>query len=193
MKTGIILIVIGADLFLLAAFVLPLACIIPLLHQDSADHTFLVPGTAQLTVQEPGRYYLWNKYQSIYQGQNYQRSRTLPDGITIEIRNRTTGQPLEFISDTSTSSTIGNSAKNSIGYVKIETPTDLEIEVAGTTEERVFSFSPSNLTTIFATIAGTCCLSTIFILAAITLIIIGIVKLVRSNKTNQTNPPQSIT
>jgi hypothetical protein len=181
MKPGIKTIIAGAALFVLGAVVIPLLVILPLILGKSDEVQFKVPGTVQATVKEPGRYYVWNNFRIFYEGKNYDRSETIPDGIEIRIHNAK-GEPLKFVSDTSTSATVNSSAKNSIGYVEVERPGTVGIEVTGGNEERVFSFSQSRFLKMFGMFLGGFGLAMLAGVGGFGIIIWGIVKLVRANK-----------
>src|SRR5579862_6613014 len=118
MKRGVKTIIAGAIIFICGAFVIPLAIILPFVLGGSHDVQFKVPGTAEVTVKNVGRYYLWNDFQTVYEGRSYNSSKTIPGGMAIEIREAD-GHPLEFTSDNSITMTSGNSSKNSVGYVEI--------------------------------------------------------------------------
>lgn len=182
MKTEIKLIIAGATLFVLGAFVIPLATVLPLILRDSSDDQFKVPGTTQVKIEEPGSYYLWNDYQTVFEGKSYNRSQNIPDGIEITLQNKETGEKFNFISDTSISSSSGSSSKNSIGYIEVQTPGTVEISISGGDEERVFSFSRSDLLLMFGMIFGGLALSMLIGFSGFGLTIWGIVKLVQSKK-----------
>jgi hypothetical protein len=182
MKTGVKTIIAGAILFVLGAFVVPLAIILPLIFGDSNEIQFKVPGSTQIVIEEPGRYYMWNDYQTVFYGKSYNRSESIPDGIEIRIMNASTGELFDFVSDTSISSSRGSSSKNTIGYIEVQSPSTVEVEVAGGEEERVFSFSESNLLKMFGLILGGSILAVIIGITGFGITIWGIVKLMRSSK-----------
>jgi len=103
MKTGIKTIVAGFSLFVIVVLIILLA--ITLSHVDSTEKQFKVPGKTQVVIEKPGRYYLRNDYQTLFEGKNYDRAQIIPDGIEIRITNAETGKLFGFVSDTSISST----------------------------------------------------------------------------------------
>lgn len=179
MKRGIKTIICGV-ISLVAAVGVPFLFVIPLFLQHQNENQFKVPGSIQVTVEKPGRYYLWNDFRTIYHGQSFNRSEHIPDGMNIRIAD-SDGHQFNFVSDTSISSTSGSSAKNSIGYVEIEYPGKFTIQVSGSSEERIFSFSKSGLLKIFLFIVGGFGASVVFGLAGLGLLVWGIVKLVRKS------------
>lgn len=182
MKPGIKTIIAGGVTFLLGAIVVPLLFVLPLFFEHHDDAQFKVPGSTEVVLKEPGRYYLWNDFRTIYNGKSYDRSETIPDGLDIHIRDAD-GHQLEFVSDASTSmSSSSSSAKKSIGYVEVEHPGKVTIQVSGGNEERIFSFSQSGLLKMFGLILGAVGLSLITALAGLALIVWGIVKLTRSKR-----------
>ena len=185
MTVGIKTIVTGVTFFVLGAVVVPLAIVLSLVIGDKNEEQFMIPGSTQVVVEEAGRYYLWNDYQTVFKGKSYSRSEAIPDGIEIKIKNRETGELFSFVSDTSTSSSSGSSSKNSIGYIEVPTPGSVHIEVLGGNEERVFSFSRSGLLALFGLILGGFGLSMTLGLSGAGLTIWGVVKIVRSNKKSE--------
>jgi hypothetical protein len=187
MKPGIKTIIAGV-VCCVGAFIVPVLFVLPLILADSPAVQFKVPGTMEVTVKDAGRYYLWNDYQTVFNGKSYNRSESLPDGYEIQIREED-GRLFQFVSDASTSESNGASAKKSIGYVEVEHPGKLEIEVTGGNEDRIMSFARSGLLKVFGLILGGVGLSMLIGMAGIGLIIWGIIKLVRSNKTEPRPPP----
>jgi hypothetical protein len=181
MKPGLKPLIIGVALFIIGGFVIPFLMILPLFLNESEDTQFLVPGSRKVTVEKPGRYYLWNDYQTVYDGKWFGRSKSIPDGLEIVVTDDA-GTTLPFNSDTSTTSRSGSSYKRTIGYVEVEDPGELMISVSGESEERVFSFSQSTLPKVLMILAGgTASLLVAFLGFGIG--IWGLIKLVSKNGT----------
>jgi hypothetical protein len=180
MKSGIGTLITGVVL-LLGAFVIPLLLVLHLVLGGSNAVQFKIPGAIEAAVKEPGRYYLWNDFQTMYAGKNYNRPEGIPDGIEIAIHD-SNGELLTFVGDASISSSAGGTSKKSIGYVEVQSPGKVRIEVAGGNEERVFSFSQFGLMKMFRFILGGFGLSVLVGVAGLGVTIWGIVKLVRANK-----------
>lgn len=140
-----------------------------------------MPGTFETNVVKAGRYYLYNDYQTIYNGKTYDNSKNLPGGMEIKILN-SQGNPLPFTGDTSFSVNGSGTERNSIGYVDVQNPGKVRIEVSGTTDERIFSFGQENFFKFFIWIMGTLGLCFFFAISGIGLAVWGIIKLVRSGK-----------
>ncbi|HRQ90897.1 MAG TPA: hypothetical protein PLA50_19055, partial [Bacteroidia bacterium] len=62
MKPGLKTLITGIALFILGGFVIPFLLILPLFLNESTNTQFLVPGSKEVTVEKPGRYYLWNDF-----------------------------------------------------------------------------------------------------------------------------------
>lgn len=182
MKKGLKTLLAGIAIFIIGAIVVPILILIPLFKGGSEDEQFIIPGEHRVTVPEEGRYYLWNNYRTIFEGQSYHRSEEIPDGLDFSITT-STGEALPFFSDTSTSSSNGSSSKNSIGYVKVAGPETLSISVSGDSEKRIFSFSKSILGKMFGLIFLGGALSVLSAFAGIGIIIWGIIKMVQGSKT----------
>ncbi len=189
MKTGLGAIITGAVLFAAGAFAVPAVVLLPLILNQSKAQQFLVPGSLEVVVEKPGRYYLWNDFQTVFNGRTYNSPEALPDGLEITI-TRDNGNRLTFVSDGSTTSSGGTSSKKSIGYVELAGAADLTIAVSGDVDERVFSFAPSNIMKILGLIFGGMGVSVLLALAGIALSIIGLVRLSRnSGPPRQHAPP----
>ncbi len=181
MKKGLKTLIAGVLLFLIGAFVVPIAFILPVILDDSHERQFIIPGSTEVEIAEPGRYYLWNDFQTVYDGKSYNRSKSIPDGLEITVKDES-GRSLAFSSDTSISSSSGSSSKNSIGYIDVEKPSKLSVSVQGGSEQRIFSFSQSGIMKILGLIFGGFGLSMLMALAGIGVSIWGIVKLVKNKK-----------
>ena len=142
----------GAVLFILGTVIVPVLFILPLIFGKSDEVQFIVPGTFEAKTEKPGRYYLWNDFQTFYDGKSYNRSERIPDGMEIRIWN-SDGTQLHLVSDPSISSSNGNSAAKSIGFVEIEKPGKVKIAVTGG-DQRVLSFAPSKVFKIAGLILG---------------------------------------
>lgn len=181
MKPGIKTIIAGVVLFIFGAFLVPLLIILPIILEKSKAVQFKVPGTQEVKIEKPGRYYLWNDFQTVYDGKSYNRSKSIPDGMEIKIQD-SAGTLLDFVSDTSISSSDNGSSKNSIGYVEVENIGQIKVDVSGGDEERIFSFGRSGLLKMFVLILGGVGLSILVSMGGVGIGIWGIVKLVKSNK-----------
>ena len=181
MRTGIKTIITGAALFILGGFVIPLLIVLSVFLGKSNEVQFKVPVSTQATIEKPGRYYLWNDFRTVYDGKSYNRSESIPDGMKIQIHN-SRGDLLKFVSDTSMSSSVGTSSKNSIGYIEVESSGKVSIEVLGGNEDRIFSFSESGLLKMIGLFLGGFGLSMLVAFSGIGTIIWGIVKLVREKR-----------
>lgn len=182
MKAGNKIIATGIILIALGAFVVPLAVVLVLIFDDSNEKQFKIPVTTQFVIEEPGRYYLWNEYQTVFKGISYNRSKNIPDGIEIKIRNQITGELYDFLSDSTISSNSSGSSRNSIGYIEIQNVGTIDIEIAGGNEERIFSFSQFGLWATLGLIFGGIGLSMVTCLAGLGLAIWGAINVAKSKK-----------
>lgn len=181
MKPGSKRIIFGIFIFLAGAIIVPLGIIVSLIVTDSNKLIFKVPGSIRYSMNKPGQYYLWNEYKIVFDGISYNRSKDIPDGIQIRIRNEQTGQVYTFVSNASISSDSGGSARNSIGYIESDSPGNVLIEVQGGNEERIFSISQFRLWRIFSTIFGGIGFAIFICLAGGLVIVWGIVAMARSS------------
>lgn len=181
MKRGFKTLIAGVSIFVIGGFVLPFLWMLPLFQFDGAENQFIGPGEQEFKVETAGKYYLWNNFQTVHEGKSYSKNSVLPDGLEIAATTAS-GETLFFKTDTSISFTSGSSAKESIGYVEITSPTTVRIGIGGDFEPRVFSFGASMVLEFFKRlIIG---IGTGALLAAIGIgvSVWGIVKLLRTPK-----------
>jgi hypothetical protein len=184
MRKGLKTLIAGIMLFLVGGVLAPLAIILPIILNDSDGQQFLIPGSTEVTITEPGRYYLWNDFQTVYDGKSFDRSERIPDGLEIVVKDEA-GNSLLFKRDTSISSNVGSSSKKSIGYVEVDKPGKLTVSVSGSSDQRVFSFSQFDFLRLLGFVFGGIALAVIMSLAGIGITIWGIVKLVKNKKGEQ--------
>jgi len=189
-EPGLKTLIIGIALFILGGFVIPFVLILPLFRNESANTQFLIPGSKEVIVEKPGRYYLWNDFQTVYDGRSFSRSEHIPDGLEIAVTDDT-GKTLAFNSDTSTSSGSGRNSKKSIGYVEVSDPGKLMVSVSGDSEERVFSFSQSIFPKMFLAILGGGTASLLMAFIGFGIGIWGVIKLGRNKRGEQDVTPNA--
>ena len=185
MKKPVKLLIYGIVLFILGAFVLPLfltaSIFIPMLTADP-NIQFLIPGDVEINVEEAGKYYLWNEYETVYEGETYSKPKNLPDNLKISMQKEDGTLQLNFVGDRSISISSGSSARHSIGYFEIAEAGDYILNVQGETDPRVFSFGISRLSffriVLTFLIGGTACL--VFGIGGFALGVVGIVKMAKS-------------
>ena len=148
------------------------------------DIQFLIPGSVEIEIEDEGRYYLWNDYQTVYEGKTYSLPEEVPDNLIISLKTKDGALHYDIIGKTSISSSSYPTSKKSIGYFDITVPGDYILEVKGESKPRVFSFRQLNYDPVkFAMvlgIGGTVCLLIIF--AGFALGVIAIVKMVKVKK-----------
>ena len=141
MKPGIKRIIAGALLMIVGFVLIPVGMVLQTIrHAGSDSHKFLTSNITEVRVDEPGRYYLWNEYETVYMGANYSQSSSLPHGMVITVVDEQEST-LALQSGASISiNNMGNS-KNSIAYVEVKRAGTYLIRVEGMDETRVFSWS----------------------------------------------------
>ncbi len=180
MRIGIRTLIAGVVIFVVGAFVVPAAVILPVFLSEGDDRQFLVPGTEVVEVEKTGRYYLWNDFQTFFDGKSYNRSENIPDGVEVRITG-VDGEELGFSSDTSISSSSGSSSRNSIGFVEVTRPMRVTVSVLGDFEERVFSFSEDGVLKMLGLVFAGFAASMLLALTGVGVVVWGIVKLVRNS------------
>ena len=185
MKPGVKTIVGGGVLLFLGAIALPLGVILFFLSKDYEGSQFVVPGGAEVQVEDSGRYYVWNDHETVFQGRSYNRPETLPDGMEITVMDPYTLETLQFFADSSISESGKNGLRRSIGYVEVKKPRRLIITVSGITAQRVFSFSESILLKIIGLVLGLFASTMLFGLGGVIIIVFGVVKFIKSRRQEQ--------
>lgn len=133
----------GIVLFGLGGFVFPLVivgAVVFYLMNEKPLAQFVIPAQIEVSIDKQGRYYVWNDYQTTFEGKTYVSSSGLPDNLAISLREKQTQTPLTFNSDLSIFLGFGKSLRSSIGYFEIVKPGVYSLEVSGETFPRVFSF-----------------------------------------------------
>jgi len=183
MKPGVKTVTLGAVALLLGACVIPLAVVLPLVPDYPDEMQFETPGTAEVTIEKPGRYYLWSDSEIEFKDESDNHPEGVSGGPEIVIRSKETNEPFDFVSDTSIFSTSAGSSKNSVGYIDAQAPGVVEIEVTGpAVEQRIFSFSRFPPWPVVVGILTGIYLSLTLCLFGFVAIIWGIVKLVKTGK-----------
>jgi hypothetical protein len=175
MKKSTVSIILGVGLLLGGSFFIPFSTVWQMMNNRPPSVAFKIPGGTTFQANQAGRYYLWNNYRTLFNGTSYNLGQALPNGIHIEITDSTTGSKLNLIGSASISVTSGSSSKTSIGYVDINQPCLLQLQVSGHTEPRIFSFGRSRFGELIKSIILTALLTILSIIGGITLIIVGIV------------------
>ncbi len=184
MKKGVKKLIGGGILFV-AGMILPFLFIVPLFFQND-DITFRVPGSVEIYIEEPGRYYLWNNYSTVFESRSYSFDKELPHGLSFSLIEKDSGSTIPMKSDSSISSESGNQKKSAIGYYELANPGEYTLSVSGNTENRVFSFGKSFFgkgILFFGGMILGMVLAFAAAIGALLLIIFGIIDLVNESKT----------
>lgn len=175
MKTGNLKILLGIILLLAGGLAIPAGILIPAFSTPNENAVFESPGEAKLEIEAPGRFYLWHKYRTIHQGRQVVRDEHLPDGMEFQVTRVDDGSALSFQSKSNIRFEMGDEASASIGYVDVERPGTIRIDVRGGDDRmRVMSFSRSRLMLFTYAIGFSLLSMAILGTAGIVLIIFGI-------------------
>jgi len=107
-----------------------------LVRGEAHEEQFSVPGTFQGRAQEPGKYYLWNHHKTVFQGQPIKRNKKFPSELSITVKDSQGGE-VPFKKGTGPSWSIGNHAKQSIGFIESPGSQTYQIEVSGKPKQNV--------------------------------------------------------
>jgi len=102
---------------------------------------FLVPGRHTARLDRPGKYLVWNDYQTVFQGRSYDESEKLPPGVRISVLDKAGGQSLAVTASHGATSSMGNTSSVAVSQFEIVQPGSYEIVVEGDFPQRVFSVS----------------------------------------------------
>lgn len=187
MKKPVKLLISGIAIFIVGGIILPLVLmaliIIPVFRVDP-NIEFLIPGSIEINVEEAGRYYVWNEYETIYEGKTYSKPKDLPDDLRISMHKKDGALQLDFVGDRSISMSSGSSSRKSIGYFQITEAGDYVVDVQGESDQRVFSVGRSHLDLfrflLLIFIGGPVCLLSSFV--GFILVIVAIIKMIQSKR-----------
>lgn len=179
MKKGVKTLITGIGLLVFGTILVPVTIALVLALQfftaQSEQIQFPVPGSQQMTIEKPGRYYLWNHYQTFFQGESYNKPETIPDGVIVLFHDAS-GNKLAFHPNGSITSTVGSQKKKSVGYVDVKVPGDIAITVTGEMDERIFSFSQFEFFKLLAPILLSTLFSMVCYFSGLGFIIWGVTK-----------------
>lgn len=116
----------------------PTWLIIRLVSGFSSGHQFLVPGTHTFNFKSPGKYIIWNDFQTFFNGRSYSSSPSLPDGLTITVIQRASQNQIPTKPTGSSSESSGSHKRHSICSFLAEKPGEYTIEVKNVPSQRVF-------------------------------------------------------
>lgn len=159
-------------------FVFIASAILYFSQSDSETNQFLVPGSMEVEIEEPGKYYLWHDHVTLFNGTSFSVPKDIPDGVEIEIRGAD-GEALAMKRGISTSVSLGNRSKVSIGYIDVDKAGWISVSVSGDFDDRVFSLSESSFGIFFVAIFGGVAIVGVAGTIGLVLLILGIVDLAR--------------
>jgi len=179
MKSANLKISLGMIVLLLGGLAIPAGILIPAFSAPNEEVVFETPGATALDVHSPGRFYLWHNYRTLRDGRQVVRDEHLPDGMSFNV-TRADGSTVPLQPRASITTEMSGSASRSIGYVDIERPGTLRIEVRGGDEQmRVMSFERARFM-LFARAVGFSLLSLAVLgTGGIVLIVFGIAQRAR--------------
>ena len=177
MRNANIKLLLGITLLLVGGLGIPAGVLIPTFNVPNEEVVFESPGEARLTIEAPGRFYLWHNYRTVHEGRQVVRNRYLPDGMSFRVTRVDDGSTLPFQPRGSIQTEMGGSASQSVGYVDVERPGTLRVEVSdGDEQMRLMSFSRSRFK-IFLRAIGFSVLSLVVLgSAGMVLLIMGITR-----------------
>lgn len=107
--------------------------------------SFRAPGTLEVKVEAPARYFVWNEYRTIFEGRTYSSEKSLPEGVEFLLEDVETGEALPLQTNATISFSTGGRQRTSIGYFSIEERGGYRLTIRGLEQPRIFSFGPTPL------------------------------------------------
>jgi len=115
---------------------------------------FVVPGELTVTIEEPGKYTLWNETNSVHNGRLYPGSTELPGSLEIRVSDAFTGSTIPLRSSSSARETFGSTERTAISDIIFDRPGEYRIEVSGRFSERVFLLRRSACSDVLKALAA---------------------------------------
>jgi len=158
---------------------MPLGLVLYFITLEESATKFKTPCHIELTVDELGKYYLWNEYQCVFERTVYTSSKVLPNGLQINLISKETSNKPQLHSDQSVFMSSGDNESSSIGYYEISELGIYFLEVSGDTNTRMFSFGKSRVGTIVLIVCVVGIFSLLISFTGIGVTIYGIVQVVK--------------
>jgi hypothetical protein len=133
----------GGILFVIGGLFVPLIAWVVVfisIFNNRSLSMFLIPAVVEISIEKEGHYYLWNDYETVFEGKTYSVDKEIPRDITISLIDKSGTNKSAIVPDLSVSSSSFGSNKNSIGYFDLDKPGQYLLEVSGQSQPRVFSF-----------------------------------------------------
>ncbi len=133
----------GGVLFIAGGLLIPLImwCFVFMsIFRTPLLSTFLIPASIEITIEKEGRYYLWNDYETVFEGKTYSVDKEIPQGIDIQLIGMKTSEKIAIHPDLSIYFSGFGSCQRSIGYFDITSPGTYLLEITSQTQPRIFSF-----------------------------------------------------
>lgn len=185
MRRGMKTFLLGLITVVLGSVVIPYVKIKPLFDAKYPEFTFKGPCEEVFMIDAPGKYYLWNDYQTFFENKNYDVSKKLPNGVKIKMTDSESGKEIAFNPDSSINFKVNRVSQNSVGYIVLGGKTNVKITIDGLSEDRVFTLAQSKVMDIFSTVIGTIITAGVLTVFGIFLVIWGIVKLSTKKKEDE--------
>jgi hypothetical protein len=166
---------IGASLVLIGIIAAAPVSLVWFLKNKTPSTQFLTPGTKEIEIVKPGKYYLWFDYQTIYKGQSFNSSEEIPNGLKFRLVELSSRNTIEMTSDFSCKVSSNDCQSKSVGRFQIESPGKYLISVDGDSPERIFSFSGDTIGILLKTMIRGALIVTIGVGAGLVACVFGLI------------------
>jgi hypothetical protein len=106
---------------------------------------FKAPGSREIEIPQPGKFVLWNEYQTIFDGKTYASGPTLPPGLTFEVTELPSNQRIAGVAGLNSYLTVNQTRRQSVATFQLPQPGRYRVSVTGQFPERIFYFRESLL------------------------------------------------
>ena len=145
---------------------------------------FRIPGSAELTLNEPGTYTIFHEYKSDFEGKIYNTDSNI-SGLTIKVVEKDNGKEIPLSGpSSSTTYDFSNHSGYSIKKFKIEKPGVYVFtgEFEDESPDTILAVGNKVTSTLLKTVLGSLTIMFLTLGVSITLLVIGIIKLTKKNK-----------
>lgn len=142
-RPGSVWYLIPAAVAVLAFMLVPAAVLRMISDKSALSFQLKAPGMKEFEISKPGKYVLWNETQTMFDGQTYSSSVSLPGGIHFELVELGSSTSIPMTSDTSTTFTVGSTVRHSVGAFEVTKSGKYRLSAMGQFPDRIFYFRAS--------------------------------------------------
>ena len=154
---------------------------------QGAIRPFVMPGTYQVDLPEPGTYTIYYEYESVVGNQTYSTGKTLPTGLTCEVLSQSTGSQVEVVPASGAAYKMGSRSGVSVFQFTIDEPGPYEFSAAysdgRTAPPIVLALEKGLLASLLTTVLAGFAICFGSLALAVTIVVVVLVKRYRTGET----------